>query len=40
VRLVESLGMTLLRTDQDGSVAIGGDAAGLTAVTQHARAAR
>ncbi|MBA3529872.1 MAG: ComEC/Rec2 family competence protein, partial [Propionibacteriaceae bacterium] len=37
VRLVRSLGMTLLRTDQDGSIAITSKNGELAAVTQHPR---
>jgi competence protein ComEC len=36
VRLVQSLGMTFLRTDLDGSVAIVSDGARMRVVTQHA----
>jgi len=35
VQLVESLGMTLLRTDEDGSVAVTSDRGTLAAVRQH-----
>jgi competence protein ComEC len=37
VRLVESLGMTLLRTDLDGSVAVASRNGELSVVAQHAR---
>jgi competence protein ComEC len=37
VRLVESLGMTLLRTDLDGSVAVASRNGVLSVVAQHAR---